>query len=148
MTEIHVAELRVQDVVDILNKVGTLSFIDKAMFESIGEQLQIIHKKRFDKQIDPDGQKWAELDPDYALLKREQAKYQKILQYDGGLHDTLTAQADDYGVKFGSNKVYAANHHYGGTVKARPFIGINDDDIGVISEEIEEAYNIWLSNNT
>ena len=46
MTAIHVAEMRVQDVVDVLSSVQSLAFLDKSVFESIGEQLQIIHRKR------------------------------------------------------------------------------------------------------
>ena len=148
MTQINVAKLRVQDVVDILGDMQSLAFLDKSVFDAIGEQLMIIHKKRFKQQIDPDGNAWAPLNEKYLERKRKDATYQQILQYSGRLLDTLAAQATDYGVKFGSNAVYAAKMHFGDVdVHARPFIGINDADRVIISEEIAAAYEIWVTKN-
>ena len=149
MTQIHVAELRVQDVVDVLNDMQSLAFLDKSVFNAIGEQLQIIHRNRYKQQIDPDGNAWAPLSEKYLEQKRKDATYQDILQYSGKMLDTLTHQATDYGVKFGSNAIQAASQHYGRDgIPSRKFIGINDADRAIISEEIAAAYEIWIAANT
>ena len=109
MTAIHVAEMRVQDVVDVLSSVQSLAFLDKSVFESIGEQLQIIHRKRYKQQIDPDGNAWTPLNEKYLAKKKKEGAYKDILQYTGKMLDTLTHQATDYGVKFGSNAIQAAS---------------------------------------
>ena len=149
MTAIHVAEMRVQDVVDVLSSVQSLAFLDKSVFESIGEQLQIIHRKRYKQQIDPDGNAWTPLNAKYEAKKKEDANYQDILQYTGKMLDTLTHQATDYGVKFGSNAIQAASQHYGRDgIPSRKFVGINNDDRAIIAEEIKDAYEIWLAKNS
>ena len=149
MTAIHVAEMRVQDVVDVLSSVQSLAFLDKSVFESIGEQLQIIHRKRFKQQIDPDGNAWTPLNEKYLAKKKEQGAYKDILQYTGKMLDTLTHQATDYGVKFGSNAIQAASQHYGrDDIPSRKFVGINNDDRAIIAEEIKDAYESWLAKNS
>jgi phage virion morphogenesis protein len=149
MTAIHVAEMRVQDVVDVLSSVQSLAFLDKSVFESIGEQLQIIHRKRYKQQIDPDGNAWTPLNEKYLAKKKEQGAYKDILQYTGKMLDTLTHQATDYGVKFGSNAIQAASQHYGrDDIPSRKFVGINNDDRAIIAEEIKDAYESWLSKNS
>ena len=128
MTAIHVAEMRVQDVVDVLSSVQSLAFLDKSVFESIGEQLQIIHRKRYKQQIDPDGNAWTPLNEKYLAKKKKEGAYKDILQYTGKMLDTLTHQATDYGVKFGSNAIQAASQHYGrDDIPSRKFVGINND---------------------
>lgn len=149
MTAIHVAEMRVQDVVDVLSSVQSLAFLDKSVFESIGEQLQIIHRKRYKQQIDPDGNAWTPLNEKYLAKKKEQGAYKDILQYTGKMLDTLTHQANDYGVKFGSNAIQAASQHYGRDgIPSRKFVGINDDDRAIIAEEIKDAYEQWFAKNS
>ena len=149
MTQIHVAQLRVQDVVDVLSSVQSLAFLDKSVFESIGEQLQIIHRKRYKQQIDPDGNAWTPLNEKYLAKKKEQGAYKDILQYTGKMLDTLTHQATDYGVKFGSNAIQAASQHYGrDDIPSRKFVGINNDDRAIIAEEIKDAYESWLAKNS
>ena len=149
MTAIHVAEMRVQDVVDVLSSVQSLAFLDKSVFESIGEQLQIIHRKRYKQQIDPDGNAWTPLNEKYLAKKKKEGAYKDILQYTGKMLDTLTHQATDYGVKFGSNAIQAASQHYGrDDIPSRKFVGINNDDRAIIAEEIKDAYESWLSKNS
>ena len=149
MTAIHVAEMRVQDVVDVLSSVQSLAFLDKSVFESIGEQLQIIHRKRYKQQIDPDGNAWTPLNEKYLAKKKKEGAYKDILQYTGKMLDTLTHQATDYGVKFGSNAIQAASQHYGRDgIPSRKFVGINNDDRAIIAEEIKDAYEIWLAKNS
>ena len=149
MTAIHVAEMRVQDVVDVLSSVQSLAFLDKSVFESIGEQLQIIHRKRYKQQIDPDGNAWTPLNEKYLAKKKKEGAYKDILQYTGKMLDTLTHQATDYGVKFGSNAIQAASQHYGRDgIPSRKFVGINNDDRAIIAEEIKDAYESWLAKNS
>lgn len=146
MTQIHVAELRVQDVVEVLNSVESLAFLDKSVFNAIGEQLQVIHRKRYKQQIDPDGNAWTPLNDKYLAKKKEEGAYKDILQYTGKMLDTLTHQATDYGVKFGSNAIQAASQHYGRDgIPSRKFVGINNADRAIIAEEIADAYEVWLA---
>ena len=101
------------------------------------------------QQIDPDGNAWTPLNEKYLAKKKKEGAYKDILQYTGKMLDTLTHQATDYGVKFGSNAIQAASQHYGrDDIPSRKFVGINNDDRAIIAEEIKDAYESWLSKNS
>lgn len=110
---------------------------------------------RFDTETDPDGNKWKE-------SLRARLAGGKTLTKDGHLGDSITSDADDNKAEWGSNRIYAAIHQFGGTIEpksakalhfqipgigwvmskqvtlpARPYLGISSDD----QEEILDIVN-------
>lgn len=140
-----------EQIVDFLDGITDLRFLDKAVFEAIGEELKKNTQDRFEKEIDPAGKKWKPLDAKYAKRKAKKATHNKILQFGGYLHDELHTVATDKGMQFGSNRKYAAIQQFGGKVgkvgkiPARPFIGISDEDRQAIRDKVRDAWNLWVS---
>jgi phage virion morphogenesis protein len=70
----------------------------------------------------------------------------KILQRSGALAASITRAFDAQSAMVGSNKVYAAIQHFGGkagrglkvTIQARPFMKLEDDDMGKIVKTFAE----------
>ncbi|MDX8377214.1 MAG: phage virion morphogenesis protein, partial [Mariprofundales bacterium] len=79
------------------------------------------------------------------------------LQLSGALRLNLAYNADNNGLEFGSNAIYAATHQFGadkgafgsgvpwGDIPARPFLGFSDNDkddiIDIIYDHILQAMN-------
>lgn len=103
-------------------------------------------RARFRSQTGPDGQRWKP-------SLRAQLAGGKTLTKDGHLGDSIASQADDQEAAWGTNRVYAAIHQFGGIVRAkgsgglrfnipgigwrnkrqvqipaRPFLGLSDSD--------------------
>lgn len=148
MANVSLKKHSIEEVVSFLNDVRATGFINQALFEAIGEQLRIQTLKRAEKEVDPDGNRWAPLEEKYAKRKAKIAPRQKILQFEGRFFDTLVSQATDYSVKFGSNSIQANRLHYGsedGTTPARNVFGITDEDKQIIADELQDAWELWLS---
>lgn len=146
MANVSIQKHNLNDIAQFLNDVKAVEFLDKSVFEAIGEQLKIQTEKRFEKEQDPDGNAWQPLNEKYQKRKAKKAPRQEILQFEGRLFDTLVAQATDYSVKFGSNSIYANTHQFGrGNIPARPFLGINDEDKKIIADELQDAWESWLA---
>ncbi|WP_306050111.1 phage virion morphogenesis protein [Oceaniradius stylonematis] len=129
----------------------------KPVMDAIGTGLVRSTQRRFVTQTDPDGAAWTALNPVYAATKRNA----RILTESGGLRDSVTHAAGRDTVRIGSNKVYAAIHQRGGTIRAksggrlafrmgdalvrptsveipsRPYLGINADDERMIERVID-----------
>ncbi len=84
------------------------------MLRDIGEYLLIAHDQRFASQASPDGTPWQALSPRY--LKRKKKNQDKILVLDGFLKNTLRYQVNNNELLFGTNRIYGAIHHLGGTI--------------------------------
>lgn len=102
-------------------------------------------RERFRSQTGPDGQRWKP-------SLRAQLMGGKTLTKDGHLGDSITSTADKHAAEWGTNRIYAAIHQFGGVIKAkdagglrfkigerwsnkrqvtipaRPFLGISADD--------------------
>lgn len=77
-------------------------------------------RARFQRQVDPDGNPWAPLNPTYAAGKRGT----KILQemgMAGGLLGSINAQTTPSRFAIGTNKIYGAIQHFGGTIVAKNY---------------------------
>lgn len=85
------------------------------MLRDMGEYLVIAHLQRFDKQVSPDGTPWQALNPRY--VKRKKKNKDKILQLDGYLKNLNRYQVENGELLFGSDRKYAAIHHFGGDIK-------------------------------
>ena len=135
-------------VIAYLERLAAAGFLNKAVFNAIGEELLLSTDARFDSQTDPDGRPWEPLNAKYAEWKRAFHGHDRILKLRGYLRDTLRYQATDVSVAIGSNRIYSATHQFGGqtgrehkaTIPARPYLGVSDDDVAAILEIIEDAF--------
>lgn len=115
------------------------------LLAGIGEEVVTSTKRRFEESKAPDGTAWAAV-----------ARGGKPLVDSGLTGDSIHYRVGGDSVRVGTNKVQAALHQFGGTVKpktakvlaftvngeavfaravtikARPFLGINDEDRGDI----------------
>ena len=135
-------------VIAYLERLAAASFLNKAVFTAIGEELLLSTDARFDSETAPDGRPWAPLNAEYAAWKRAFHGTDKILKLRGYLRDTLRYQATDASVAIGSNRIYSAIHQFGGqagrghkaTIPARPYLGVSDDDVAAILALVEDAF--------
>jgi phage virion morphogenesis protein len=109
------------------------------VFADIGEFLQLQHDERFRKQISPEGDPWAPLNPKY--LARKKRNKRRILVLDDVLAGTLHYQATAESLMFGTDRVYGATHQFGrpeAGIPARPFLGLSSDDESEVMRLIED----------
>lgn len=136
------------------------------VMRTIGVGLVAEAQDRFTRGVDPGGAAWTPLNPDYALAKRGPG----ILRESGmagGLMGSLTFRAGRSSVEMGSNKIYAAIHQFGGTIRPkaaghlvfrlggnrtifassvtlppRPYLGIGARDEEMIGDTIEAYLSV------
>ncbi len=143
---------------DALQKAGNLNF--EKIHKQMGEYMLKEVRMRFKHGEGPDGAKWP---------KSYRAKIQggQTLRDTKRLQNSITYRAKRRGVEIGTNVKYAAVHQEGDTIKAkrkkylrfkvgdrwyqkkevtvpaRPFLGINDENIEelkrILNEAIKEA---------
>lgn len=133
------------------------------LFKQVGETLIKIHRDRFARQVSPDGQPWAPLSDWYRDQKSQ--NQDKILTLRGHLSQTLSYNTTQDGLEFGSNRVYAAIHQFGGTIRpqnakalnvggrpaksvtipARPWLGVGQNDQREILNTVKDHLKIALS---
>lgn len=132
------------------------------MTRAIGVGLVSNTHARFEREVAPDGSSWAPLNPAYARGKQGSGILRGSAMR-GGLMGSVTYDAGRDSVAVGSNKVYAAIHQLGGTIKprsashlvfnlggapvfarsvtipARPYIGVSAEDEEMILDTIESG---------
>ena len=86
------------------------------VLKDIGEHLLDSTQQRFARQTAPDGSLWQALSPQYQSAKKRNEN--KILMLDGHLSGTLRWQVSGNTLLFGSDRVYAAIHQFGGKTRA------------------------------
>lgn len=74
-------------------------------------------RERFRTQTDPDGQRWKP-------SLRAQSTGGKTLTLDGHLGDSISSGADKKSAVWGTNRIYAAIHQFGGTINAKSSKGL------------------------
>lgn len=119
-------------------------------------------RERFRSQTAPDGSRWKP-------SLRAQLTGGKTLTKDGHLGDSISSQADDKEAVWGANRIYAAIHQFGGTIRAkdagrlrfnipgigwrsarqvqipaRPFLGLSDADRQDILELVNDHLNTLI----
>jgi phage virion morphogenesis protein len=112
-------------------------------------------KKRFDTKRGPTGAPWRKLNPMTIRLRKRNKNPRDILVDTGRLRDSIgilgrkrtgLVAATDAGIKVGvvGNVPYAATMQFGGIssltggpVPARPFIGLNSEDVKAIKKVME-----------
>lgn len=153
------AKIVVQDqaVLKALGELRQRGTDPSPVLRSIGEYLLRVHEERFNTQRDPDGRPWAPLSEAYR--KRKPRNADKVLSLDGFLR-RLTYNVDSEGLSLGTNRIYGAVHQFGaskgafgrggfkskagsfpipwGDIPARPFLGINADNVSYITRELTD----------
>ncbi|TCP88920.1 phage virion morphogenesis protein [Rhizobium sp. PP-CC-2G-626] len=76
-------------------------------------------QRRFEKSVDPDGKPWKRLKPRTAAKRINGAPrgYDNILRVTRRLEQSIFSQVEDHEIRIGTNVVYAAIHHLGGTIE-------------------------------
>ncbi|MFQ0994140.1 phage virion morphogenesis protein [Gilliamella sp. BG2] len=149
-------EFNIQDALDAMLHIEAAIDDTESLFSHMGEVLLDIHEARFTAQESPDGVPWKELSPWYKDSKPKQKD--KILTLDGNLRSTLHWQIEGNTLLFGTNLIYGAIHHFGGTIKpvkgnalnvggrpvkkvvipARPWLGISAQDKLLLVDVVRE----------
>ena len=143
-----------------LREMARLGRQPATLLRPIGAILASNTKDRFDAGTDPTGQRWAPLHPAYLAVKRGPSVLKASLQ----LQKSITFRVAGDELAIGTNKVYAAIHQFGGTIRpkkpggrlifrdaagqawgaarqvtipARPYLGISDGDARDILDTVE-----------
>lgn len=74
-------------------------------------------RQRFRDQVDPEGQRWKP-------SVRAQITGTKTLTKDGHLGDSINSTADQRSAAWGTNRIYAAIHQFGGVIRAKSAAGL------------------------
>ncbi|OCG20033.1 phage virion morphogenesis protein [Gilliamella sp. App2-1] len=143
MTGVNI-EFNIQNALDAMLHIEAAIDDTQSLFSHMGEVLLDIHEARFNAQESPDGVPWKELSPWYKDSKPKQKD--KILTLDGNLRSTLHWQIEGNTLLFGTNLIYGAIHHFGGTIKpvkgvvipARPWLGISAQDKLLLVDVVRE----------
>lgn len=106
----------------------------RPVLNAIGNELTESAKSRIaDEKKTPEGEDWAELDPDYAARKRQYSSG-GILEYSGNLLQSMTYNVSATKVLVGSNEVYANRQQ-----EDRAYLGISSNDANAINQFIRDA---------
>ena len=167
-----VIDVRIDDTkaAKAFDELGRVISDPQPVLRAIGTGLVQVTQDRFESATDPDGNDWAALNPLYASTKRGPG----ILRESGmrgGLMASITFETSDSAVQVGTNKIYAAVHQFGATIKpkdapalifriggtlawarsvtipARPYLGIGPDDQEMILDVVEGALARALDRN-
>lgn len=148
----------------VIGDLTQLGRSPRGILAAIGVKLAAETRNRFSRGEDPAGRRWA----DYAPLNPLYAagKYGPSILIGagmrGGLQGSITSAVDGFSVVVGSNKVYAAIHQFGGTIRpktarrlrfrmggrlvaamsvhipARPYLGLSAIDKVAVVETLED----------
>lgn len=122
----------------------------RVVMGDIGFFLEESTRHRFSTGLDPDGNAWAPVSPEYALRKATgQIKIAggsvaarsatDLLRLTGQMESQITHQADDRSVTIGSPELYAATHQFGrDNIPARPFLGVSETDLQEVLALLED----------
>ena len=109
--------------------------------DAIGLALVSSSQLRFEDQAGPDGTAWAAWSEAHARRRRRKDPSALILLDLGHLRSSLSYEAGPDSVSYGSNMVYAAIQQLGGNgIPERPYLGLDDDDREMITDE----YLDWI----
>ncbi len=132
------------------------------LLRAIGTGMVDATQRHFESATDPEGRPWHGLNPAYASTKKG-AGILREAAIRGGLMGSITFSTGPHSVRWGSNKVYAAIHQFGGTIKpvhakalrfhlggrwvsmkqvtipARPYLGFGKLERQIVAEALDDA---------
>jgi len=114
-----VAKIDDREIMAALDRMSRQARRLSPAWKNIGEALLRSTQQRFHLQQDPEGHRWQRL-KDSTKASKAARGYdpRKILTMRGQLRDSIRYQADDGGVRIGTNLIYAAIHQFGGKTRA------------------------------
>lgn len=137
MTKIDIAfesSLMTQVLGDLLDKFDDLS----EPMNDIAAILESATEGAFEAEADPvSGAPWPSLSDNYLKANPKRVGGKMLQASAGGLAASISADSGDFWASIGSNKIYAAIQHFGGTddmpagpagIPARPYLGVSSDD--------------------
>lgn len=95
-----------------LRRLLKLGMNPQPLLEQIAWEGEAQTRERFSTEKGPDGEEWPE-------SLRKTLFGGKTLTRDGHLGDSITSTATDKQARWGSNKIYAAIHQFGGVIRAK-----------------------------
>lgn len=131
------------------------NFNYSALNKDIGQEIRTQTKDRFKKEVDPEDNPWK-------ISIRVKEHGGKILSNNADLKNSIKVKVNEDGVAVGTNKVYAAIHQYGGSIRKkgtkklifrilgrnqirdkiempkRAYLGINDENMTDINEILQD----------
>lgn len=151
------SSIRVEVDPELLDRLRGLEEADIAgAMAAVGEAIRTSVLERFSREKDPEGRPWKK-------SIRAQRDGGKTLSVSRDLATSIHIESSAKGVEVGTNKEYAAIHQFGGTIRAkgsgllrfqigdqwiskksikmpaRPYLGINEEDMREITHIIEDA---------
>ncbi|MCB1464970.1 MAG: phage virion morphogenesis protein [Nitratireductor sp.] len=160
MTGIRIDVTGAEDAIARLGEAAARLDNPMSLYNDIGAALVVSTQARFEREEDPQGNPWP---PSIRKLVEGGRTLSDTL----GLVNSITHEASQEGVAVGTNKISAAVHQFGATIKAktakglrfrlpgdndfrivqqvtipaRPFLGLDTDD----ENAIEHIVSDWLS---
>lgn len=112
------------------------------LLDVVGQTMEGQVKNRILREKEsPSGKRWKPLSPAYEAYKSKARPGIGLLQFKGGLADSIQHVYGTKEVEVGSNLIYAASHQYGDRrrrIPARPYLGLsrqNQSDIRSVTED-------------
>ncbi|MCL2790113.1 MAG: phage virion morphogenesis protein [Desulfobulbus sp.] len=102
-----------REILAALERLQAQSGRMASVFKNIGEHLLRSTQQRFHDQVDPDDRPWQALQASTVAAKAARGHSPSILRARGYLADLIRYQADDSGVRIGTNMVYGGIHQFG-----------------------------------
>ena len=157
MTGVRVT-LRDRDVRQALARLARLGRDPGPPLKALGPILVASTRNRIVAEQSPDGTPFAPLNRDYAAVEKKGPGILRERAMRGGLFASLTSEQGGRTLRIGTNKLYAAVHQFGATIRpvrapalvfrlggrlvraekveipARPFLGISAEDRGEIHD--------------
>lgn len=111
------------------------------LLSDIGEYLDLAHRDRWDKEIDPDGAPWLPLALSTREAKERKGRDNGILIESTDLRDLLRYQIGTNVLDFGTDRIYGATQHFGDDdrgIPARAWLGFSDQDLDAIQDIVRD----------
>lgn len=122
------------NIIQLTQKLGDLTLL----MDAIGGTLESSTRQRFNDKQAPNGVKWADLLPS----TQDKKGNNNILIQSGDLMASITHHANATSTTVGTPKIYGVYHQFGTSdMKARPFLGLSDED----KEDIYDLINEHLT---
>lgn len=119
-----------------LRRMAALGQQPRPIWDAIGQYGESSTRLRFAKQIGPDGAKWK-------TSKRALKTGGQTLRLKGHLLGSISYKANNNGAEWGSNKVYAAIHQFGGKINRLAFswiLRLRTNKGGVLLRQKDHAH--------
>lgn len=149
---------------ETLERIAAIGLKPEKLLAAIGVGLEGSVQQRFDDGRDPDGVSWASYAPLNPLYAAVEKKGPGILVESGMLRASIESIVASPELLVGSRLPYAGIHQHGGVIQpkngrhlsfmmgghlwhvdsvlieARPYLGLSDEDVLMIMEELEAVF--------